>query len=213
MLSKQDLKKGFPDLYTDRLKLRRLTAQDVEIWWECASDPQVMKYLYGAKESKEYQSLQPDRLGRRVEEAFRSLSSMHFAITSKDDGTLYGVCSFQRWDERAARAEIGFALCRSHWGRGYAAEASSRMVDFGFEDMGLSHIVGRCHGDNALSQRVLEKNGMRPQQPSSNAGIQSYWEEMGIMIYSIAHTEYLLRKERAASHIHSQERSGGASSS
>ncbi|WP_046228394.1 GNAT family N-acetyltransferase [Paenibacillus dauci] len=212
MLSKEELKKGIPELDTDRLILRRLTADDIERWWEYASDPQVITYLYGSPQIKEYQALQPDRLGRRVEEAFRSMTSIHFAVTSKEDGTMYGVCSFQRWDEHAARAEIGFALSQPFWGKGYATEAVGRLVTFGFEEMGLSHIVGRCHVKNQLSIRVLEKNGMR-QQPPANPGIKSYWQEMGIIVYSVANSEFMLRKERAAMHSQVRDDLGGSVSS
>ncbi|MEW4371561.1 GNAT family N-acetyltransferase [Paenibacillus kandeliae] len=207
MLSKQDLKQAVPELHTDRLVLRRLTAEHVERWWDCASDPQVLTYLYGTPEMKEYQVLQPDRLGRRVEEAFRSMSSIHFAIMSRDGESMYGVCSFQRWDEHAARAEIGFALCKTFWGKGYATEAVGSLISFGFEQMGLSHIVGRCHIKNDLSIRVLEKNGMR-QQPPSNSGIKSYWQEMGIIVYSVAQSEFQLRKNRAALYSSSREHGG-----
>lgn len=212
MLNKEDLKKGVPDLYTERLSLRRLTAEYIERWWDCASDPQVITYLYGTPEMKEYQVLQPDRLGRRVEEAFRSMSSIHFAIMSAAGDQMYGVCSFQRWDERAARAEIGFALSKRFWGKGYATEAVGRLVEFGFQDMDLSHIVGRCHIKNDLSIRVLEKNGMR-QQPPSNSGIRSYWQEMGIVVYSVANSEFALRKERAAMHAQLLDSSGESFSS
>ncbi len=212
MLNKEDLKKGIPDIRTERLSLCRLTAEHIERWWDCVSDPQVITYLYGSPEMKEYQPLQPDRLGRRVEEAFRSMSSIHFAIMSATGDEMYGVCSFQRWDERAARAEIGYALSKRFWGKGYATEAVGSLITFGFQQMGLSHIVGRCHIENELSIRVLEKSGMRP-QPPSNSGIRSYWQEMGIVVYSVANSEFELRKERAALHAQLLDHSGESFSS
>jgi RimJ/RimL family protein N-acetyltransferase len=37
--------------------------------------------------------------------------------------------------------EIGWRLARAYWGHGYATEAASAMLAFGFDELGLDQIV------------------------------------------------------------------------
>jgi RimJ/RimL family protein N-acetyltransferase len=58
--------------------------------------------------------------------------------------------------------EVGYRLLRNAWGRGFATEGARELVRYGFDDLGLHRIVGLTHRDNAASQRVLQKAGLRP---------------------------------------------------
>ena len=48
-----------------------------------------------------------------------------------------------------------------YWGAGYATEAARALVNFGFQDLGLSRISSWCVAANAASARVLERLGFR----------------------------------------------------
>ena len=48
----------------------------------------------------------------------------------------------------------------THWGRGYAVEASRVLLDFAFNTLGLHRVWGKCHSANGASARVMEKLGM-----------------------------------------------------
>jgi ribosomal-protein-alanine N-acetyltransferase len=56
--------------------------------------------------------------------------------------------------------EIGWRLCRAHWGQGYATEAARAALAFGFEQAGLNEIVALTVPDNARSRAVMERLGM-----------------------------------------------------
>ena len=55
---------------------------------------------------------------------------------------------------------------REHWGRGIATEAGHATLRYGFEVLGLPHIVAVVRPENRASQRVLSKLrrtwGLRP---------------------------------------------------
>lgn len=57
-------------------------------------------------------------------------------------------------------AEIGYILARAYWGRGYATEAASASLRYGFEQLGLERIVAVTRPDHLVSQQVLRKLGM-----------------------------------------------------
>ncbi len=56
--------------------------------------------------------------------------------------------------------EIGYILKRSAWGKGYATEATNRLLKFAFEETPLEELVATIDPENTASQRVLEKCGL-----------------------------------------------------
>jgi len=62
------------------------------------------------------------------------------------------------WQRRSA--EIGYNFMPDHWGKGYAVEACTALVDFLFDDLGVTRVFGMLHPDNRASARVLERLGM-----------------------------------------------------
>ena len=57
--------------------------------------------------------------------------------------------------------EVGYALGKAAWGRGFATEVASAAVRWGFEERGLERIVAVVSSENAGSRRVMDKLGMR----------------------------------------------------
>lgn len=70
--------------------------------------------------------------------------------------------AFEPGDERRTRAEIGYWLGASHWGRGIAGDAVALATRHAFaaHDL-LATIFAIVHADNHASLRVLEKAGYR----------------------------------------------------
>jgi RimJ/RimL family protein N-acetyltransferase len=56
--------------------------------------------------------------------------------------------------------EVAWRLVRPYWGRGYATEAARAALDYGFREIGLSHIVALTVPANQRSRRVMERPGM-----------------------------------------------------
>ncbi len=58
-------------------------------------------------------------------------------------------------------AEVWFKLNPRYWGKGYATEALTVLINFGFNNLKLHRIGAGCAVDNKASARVLEKVGMQ----------------------------------------------------
>ena len=56
--------------------------------------------------------------------------------------------------------EIGFRLARHAWGHGYATEAATEAVRYGFDAVGLAEIVSMTAVQNVRSRAVMTKLGM-----------------------------------------------------
>jgi aminoglycoside 6'-N-acetyltransferase len=59
------------------------------------------------------------------------------------------------------QAEIGFTLACEHQGRGLAAEAVRRVLDFAFGELGLHRVAAITDARNAAAASLLERIGMR----------------------------------------------------
>lgn len=74
---------------------------------------------------------------------------------------LVGTCTLAYIDRVNRRAELGFALGRAYWGRGYMAAALPVVLDFAFCRLGLHRVFADADPRNAPSIRALERQGFR----------------------------------------------------
>jgi ribosomal-protein-alanine N-acetyltransferase len=146
-----------PLLVTERLLLRPLTLEDVAAIFAYASDPEVARYVtWPAHRTVDdslafLQSVLDDYAADRV---------APWGIVPRTTDEPIGTCGFVDWQPAHQRAELGYALARPSWGRGYMTEAVGAVISFGFEHMGLNRIEALCEPPNVGSSRVMEKLGM-----------------------------------------------------
>jgi diamine N-acetyltransferase len=62
--------------------------------------------------------------------------------------------------QQGRTVEIGYTLERAVWGRGYAVEAASALVEYLFETAGVTRVEAMLHPDNPASAMVLERVGL-----------------------------------------------------
>ena len=80
--------------------------------------------------------------------------------------------------ESHAQLELGWALIREHWGRGYATEAASAIRDWAHERRPDDRLVSLITPDNVRSQRVAERLGAIPAEtvtPSDSGRTAVVW--------------------------------------
>lgn len=125
-------------------------------------------------------------------------TSVTFAITETETCKLVGAVSLIIKREHR-RAELGYWIAVDSWNLGYATEASRRMIDFGFEVLGLHRIEARHFLRNPASGEVMKKLGMQPEGVERDWAIK--WERFeSLALYSILESEW-----RAASAIGREE--------
>lgn len=153
-----DLPEQFLTLQTPRLTLRKLAIADAEDIFTYASDPQVTAYTLW----ETHQSIDDtyNYLNNIVFELYRSGQGMDWGIIAKESNKLIGTCGLYP-SPTHRRAELGYALSRTYWGRGLMTEAAKAAIAFGFHVMQLQRVQGCCAVENVGSARVLEKSGMQ----------------------------------------------------
>ncbi|MEX2304137.1 MAG: GNAT family N-acetyltransferase [Bryobacterales bacterium] len=147
-----------PTLSTERLVLRNLREQDVEMVFEVFRDPDVMRYwssppMTGIAEA--------EALIRQIHDLFRAGTLFQWGIASRSSDAILGTCTLFHLDLTHRRGEIGFALGKQHWGQGIASEAVARLIALAFEELGLHRIEADVDPRNEGSLRLLERQGFQ----------------------------------------------------
>ncbi|MBO4868993.1 MAG: GNAT family N-acetyltransferase [Clostridia bacterium] len=76
------------------------------------------------------------------------------------DGKVIGGCNVSLSDDMRT-GDVGWFIHKDHQNKGYATQAGAKMLEFGFDHLGLHRMTAHCHVDNIRSVRVMEKLGMR----------------------------------------------------
>lgn len=154
----------FVDTYleTERLTLRRFTADDAELLIELDSDPAVMRYLTGG-EATAPEVVRESQLPSIIAGYERWDGDLGlFAAHEKDGGAFVGwFCLRPERDGPRDEAELGYRLRQEAWGRGYATEGSRALLHKGFSRLGLRVVWAATMVVNRGSRHVMEKLGMR----------------------------------------------------
>jgi ribosomal-protein-alanine N-acetyltransferase len=99
-------------------------------------------------------------IGQQRRETVRGRAT-NFAIRLHPEGALIGSAGLRDIDPEHLQAELGFWIGHEWWGKGYAREAASAVIRFGFESLGLNRIYAHHMARNPASGRVLLAAGMQ----------------------------------------------------
>ena len=147
-------------LETQRLRLRQFTPDDVDRLVELDSDPLVMRYItFGAPTPREVYT---EVIRPRWIAIYRDTPLLgYWAAEERDSGEFHGFFHLRPDRIDAGEQELGYRLRRDSWGRGYASEGASALIDHGFLRVGVEKVSARALAGNHGSRKVMEKCGLR----------------------------------------------------
>lgn len=145
-----------PILAGSRVRLRPLRADDADALFAMKSDPRVMRYWSHAPWTERAQAV------AQLEQLVRDRETSEFyqwAITAAGDDALVGTMSLFALNRAQRRADVGYSLAASAWGKGYATQALKLAVDFAFGTLGLARLEADIDPRNEASCRLVERIG------------------------------------------------------
>ena len=150
---------GSPILTTARLRLRQWREEDLAPFAALNADPQVMEFF-----PKVLTRAESDVVAGRIRDHFARHGYGFWAVEAPGAAAFVGfvglaVPSFEA--HFTPCVEIAWRLSREHWGHGYATEAATAALAFGFGDRALEEIVAFTVPANIPSRRVMGRLGMR----------------------------------------------------
>ncbi len=150
-------------LETERLSLRRFTADGAELLIELDSDPEVMRYLSGGEPTAP-EVVRDDYIPAILGGYERWGGKFGlYAAYEKDNDTFIGWFYLRPGREPEAPldvADIGYRLRQTAWGKGYATEGSRALLVKAFTELGVRLIWAETAVMNRRSRNVMEKLGM-----------------------------------------------------
>lgn len=187
--SKLSVFKKIPTVETDRLTLRKMLPSDDEDMFEYAKNPAVTRFLlWDAHINRKF----THSYLKFIQSQYSAGNFYDWALTLTESGKMIGTCGFSSFDIDNNAAEVGYVLSPDYWGNGIAAEALSRVMRFGFEELELHRIYARIMDGNAASESVAKKCGMR-HEATLESSLFVKGEYRTIKIYAILREEFYSR--------------------
>ncbi len=142
-------------LETKRLIINIPEAIDFDNLYALQSDADVMQYVgQGVRTPAEVTSGLEKAIAHQEKHGF-SLG----CVFEKKSGVFVGRAGliYLAYDDTQPDIEIGYALTKAAWCKGYATELASAIINWGFQHLPVTKLVAVINPRNDRSRRVLEK--------------------------------------------------------
>ena len=166
-----------PELLTDRLRLRWMTADDAAFCLAMWNDPDFIRYVGDRGIRTLDQASEAMKSG--MLKLYRDFGYGPYLLTRNEGSPPMGLCGlFKR--ENLDHPDVGYALLPEYCGSGYAFEAATAVMRHAREQMNLPCVKAIVSPGHSRSIRLLEKLGMRLEKALRMPG-----EDEDILLYSI----------------------------
>ena len=143
---------------TERLTLRPIQAGDEKEIHEYAWDKSITMMFFLPNETFE----ETVRFVKENAAEWESEDQSNFEFVILLDGKIIGGCDCDLGHSPdRSYATLGWIVNRNYRGRGYASEAASAVMDFAFENLGITKVYAQCDTRNPASLGVMRKIGMK----------------------------------------------------
>jgi RimJ/RimL family protein N-acetyltransferase len=130
-------------------------------------DERVMKTIGGVRPAPAAKAF----IGRERAH-WREHSFGRWFFRDLESGTFAGWGGIRRAEfEGETVVELVYSLAPEHWGRGSATEIGKLATQLGFENLGLTEVVGFVLPENARSQAVMMRCGFEHEREIERSGL------------------------------------------
>jgi RimJ/RimL family protein N-acetyltransferase len=152
-------------LETARLRLRPLTTSeaDVEAWVKLHADPAVSEFVGSYTRERAIERLQV------IERQWAERGHGLFAVESLADGRFLGRSGLQYW-EQWDEVEAGWTYHPDAQGQGYATEAASAFLEWGWRRLDVASVTAMIEPRNLASARVAQRLGFTVRERAEREG-------------------------------------------
>lgn len=147
-----------PCLSTPRLLLKALEKHQAEKLFTLANGPKIADNTASIPSPYTLQTAQGFIDG--MQEKFRSVGLLSLGVHVRDSGELIGIASL-RINAAHHYGHLGGWTAADARNLGYATEAATALIDYGFGELGLHRVGSQCFSRNKESARVMEKIGLQ----------------------------------------------------
>ncbi|EKD70248.1 MAG: hypothetical protein ACD_46C00587G0002 [uncultured bacterium] len=146
------------NLETKRLIIKPSSQDTFESVYALFSDVDVMHYIvHGVKTREETREYLAKMISHAEKHGFGFGD-----IYEKQSGEYVGRAGLRylAMNDQQPEIEMGYALHKKFWKKGYATELAKSLIDWAFHHLSVKKVVAIVHPENTTSRLVLEKAGM-----------------------------------------------------
>ena len=147
------------NLITERLELKEITFDDLDMIHRLHSVPEVDEYntIGIPKSLEETKKIIQQDIGDQTK---TPRSNFCWKILLIESSEFIGLAGMSLSNDRFKMGEFYYKLFPRFWGKGFATETAKQIIHFGFEHCKLHRIEAGVATGTKASIRVLEKAGM-----------------------------------------------------
>lgn len=175
-------------LVTQRLRLRRLTADDAaDVYRNWTGDPEVTRYLTW-QAHKDIQATR-DIIGIWLE-LYKHDYTYRWCMELRATGEVIGMIDVVRTTMHNDSAHIGYCMGRAWWNKGYMTETLCAVEDFLFSEAEYNRVEA-CHAvDNPASGEVMKKSGMLYEGVKREGARTGDGRFCDVKVYAMLHSDW-----------------------
>lgn len=172
---------------TEQLIIRPYKTSDAEAVQKTMNNYQIYRTTYGLPYPCDVKYVK--KWIKNVINSASANKSYEYAIINKNNGTYMGNVGLINIDQQSRRCDISYFVDPLYHNNGIATEASSALIKYAFEQLGMVRVGGMCMEINIASARVMEKLHM-----TYEGTLRNYFFKENVFInarvYSILVDEY-----------------------
>jgi len=143
---------------TQRLLLKPTIEEDADFILELVNTPKWLKFI-GDRNIKTAKDA-ADYIKTKILPQLKKLGYSNYTLIRKEDNSKIGTCGI--YDRPGIEGvDLGFAFLPQFEKKGYALEATTKMIEVAFDTFNLTRINAITVKENLASQKLLEKLGMK----------------------------------------------------
>lgn len=139
-------------LTTNRLGFRCWTNDDFDLAVDLWGDRDVTRFIDSRSPPSEDQVR--ERLSKKISTE-REHGIQYWPIFLLKSDEHVGCCGLRPHDKTKRVFEIGFQICKRHWGSGFATEAAAATIAYAFESLSVRTLFAGHHPANHASRHIL----------------------------------------------------------
>lgn len=142
-------------LSNERIKLRKMTLEDTEIYHKWRNDYDVMSYTDPSFDTRTYEETETF-----VKQVTQANDSKSYIIEYRENEKAIGITSLIHIDTKNRNAECIIDIGeKDYWGQGIGKEALTMLLDYAFLELNLHKVSLRVFSFNDRAITLYEKLG------------------------------------------------------
>lgn len=148
------------NIETERMKLRYLNSNDIDVIYRQFSDTDMCKYFSESPCDMEE--------AKGIIEHYQKpegKNELRYGMFHKQTGDFIGSCGYHYFDKDRKQVEIGYDIWKEYWRKGYASEVLPILINICYEYLGVDCIYILVHPQNKASIKTGRKFGFKECEP------------------------------------------------